>query len=319
MPYYTLTQPPPLRVPFDPWDPAPFPEAPPPRGSCAAPEEALESWTPAAPPCTPLGPARPRVVRTDRLALHIAPPAPAPAAARWRGRGRGGGVAPRPAELLWRRRRLRETERARRPGRPLRERRKRGHVSLHRGPPTPPCSSGTSRTPPGERRRVRRLGRGEGRVTAATQSPAGLACTRRPARGSPWRSLSPRPAGSARAWAGLAPPPSRLGSPSASARPRLRPPPPLTASRTWAGLAGAYSSPREQEERRLPWLGAAVTPSPQPLRVPRWASASVSPLCRCAGIKPRISPPRWEGIGDGENALRNSACLGPYDSLPCSQ
>lgn len=77
-----------------------------------------------------------------------------------------------PAELLWRRRRLRETERARRPGKPPRERRKRSCLAI-RGPPTPPCSSGTSRTPPGERRRVRRLGRGGGAGNGRDAEPGG--------------------------------------------------------------------------------------------------------------------------------------------------
>lgn len=97
--YYTLTQPPPLRVPFDPPGPprCPFPEAL--HAGAPAPPPSKRPSNPGTPrrplPARRSAPPRPRVVRTDRLALHIAPPAPASAAARWRGRGRGEGVAPR--------------------------------------------------------------------------------------------------------------------------------------------------------------------------------------------------------------------------------
>lgn len=207
--YYTLTQPPPLRVPFDPPGPprCPFPEAlhagapaPPPSkrpsnpGTPRRPLPARRSAPPPAPP--PRGPhgqtrAAHRSPRARLCGCALAGPRPrrgGRAAGRRSCCGGGGGCG----------RRSEPGGRA-----DPRGNGGSGHVSLHEAPQHLPVRQ--------ERRGRHQVsgggsagwGAGEGRITAATQSPAGLACTSPPAGpGLAVEEPLPRPAGSARGLGG---------------------------------------------------------------------------------------------------------------------
>lgn len=117
----------------------------------------------------------------------------------------------------------------------------------------------------------------------------------------------PGASGSARATRGL-------GGTGASALQAGVPPRRSTASRP-LGRAGAHPLCEDRRGAGCPLPGNPASSPPRAPRVfLRRVPASQS-LCRLTGIKPRVLPPRWEGIGDGEDVLQNNAHLGPCDSL----